>query len=88
MCFITELFFLATVSLYASHLSLPDTTVRCSPFNSFYLSQALTIGSALPRTFRVFSAGFACTLRSPEIAAFAGVLSLAPASAAALKGSE
>ena len=35
-----------------------------------------------------FLAGFACTLRSPEIAAFAGVLSLALASVVTLKGCE
>ena len=36
----------------------------------------------------LFLAGFACTLRSPEIAAFAGVLSLDLASVVTLKGSE
>lgn len=88
MCFITELFFSDSVSLHASHLSLPDATVRCSPFHWFNVYQALTFESAVPRTFRFFSAGFVCTLCSLEIAAFAGVLSVTPASVTILKGSE
>ena len=85
MCFITELFVLDTASLQASHLSLPDITVRCSPLNWFNLSQALTFRSAVPQTFRVFSAEFVCTLCSLEISAFAGVLRLPPPSAATSK---
>ena len=88
MCLLTELFFLDMVSLQASHLSLADTTARRSPLNWFNLSQALIFGSAVPRTFRFFSAGFVCTLRFLEAAAFSGVLSLAPASVVTLKGFE
>ena len=70
MCLLTEIFFLHTVSLQASHLSLPDITIRCSPLNRFNVSQALTFGSAVPRTFRFFLAGFVCTLRFLKMTLF------------------
>ena len=49
ICVLTELFFFHTVFLQASHVSLPDTTVRCFPLNWFNLSRALTFGLAVPR---------------------------------------
>ena len=60
MCFITELFFSDSVSLHASHLSLPDATVRCSPLNWFNVCQAFTFESAVPWTFRFFFFSWIC----------------------------
>ena len=86
-CFSTVLFFRASVSWQALHLTCPRTHSRCCPGNSLILSQTIVLELGfLCSRLALYWPLFTITIRLREIEAFSGSTSEAPLLTVVSKG--